>query len=94
MLIELFKDRDGFIRGFRHGWTAKAVPPVPENTFDINPSDFQSLENFLAGRPVTVSPLVGTGDWASRALGLIAHDVATVEVKSSENAGFFENALS
>ncbi len=92
--IELFLDSDGFIRGFRHGWGPRAVPPVAENVYAINKSDFNSLVDFLAGRPVTVSPIVGTGDWASRALGLIAHDVATVEAKSSKNAGFFENALS
>ena len=93
MLVELFKDREGFVRGFRHGWTANAVPPVPENTFEINPSDFQSLVNFLAGRPVTVSPLQGVGDWASRSLALIAHDIATVDATSSENSGFFKTAL-
>lgn len=92
MLIELFKDAAGFVTGFRHGWSPAAIAPVPDNTFDINPSDLNSLVDFLAGRPVTVSPLQGTGDWASRALGLIAHDMATVESVSSENSSFFDSA--
>lgn len=92
MLIELFKDEDGFIRGFRHGWGPRAVPPVAENLFDINKSDFNSLVDFLAGRPVQVSPLKGKGDWASGTLALIAFDMATVEVQSSENSSFFATA--
>lgn len=92
MLIEIFKDENGFITGFRHGWEPGAVHPVPANTFEINKSDFNGLVDFLAGRPVTVSPLPGQGDFASGTLALIAHDMATTEVFSSDNSGFFENA--
>lgn len=92
MLIELFKDDQGFVTGFRHSWGPEAVAPVPENTFDIKTADFNGLVDFLAGRPVTISPLPGQGDFASGTLALIAHDMATVEVLSSENSSFFDTA--
>lgn len=92
MLVELFKDDNGFVTGFRHGWGPAAVAPVPENVFEVNKSDFNGLVDFLAGRPVTVSPLPGQGDFASGTLALIAHDMATVEVQSSENASFYDAA--
>lgn len=94
MLIELFKDHNGFVTALRHSWGAGAVRPVAENVYDIPEADLPHLVEFVAGRPVTVSPIPGVGDFASHALGLIAHDIATVEAQSSANAGFMENALS
>jgi hypothetical protein len=92
MLIELYKDSHGLVTGFRHSWGPFAVKPFTENVFDIRAADFNCLVEFLAGRPVTVSPLQGQGDFASGTLALVALDIATTEVFKSDNSGFFETA--
>jgi hypothetical protein len=92
MLIELIKDKESQVTGFRYGWGRLAVPPVPENVFEINKSDFNGLVDFLAGRRVVVSPILGIGDFASGNLALIALDIASTEVFKTENSSFFETA--